>query len=84
MAKYVGFESMDALVDATVPEDIRISGEEGTGHGRATNRNVESSRDTISFTHYVRRLDSSASSLSDSPAGPGPPSLFYRQCPNRV
>ena len=26
MAKYVGFESMDALVDATVPTDIRRSG----------------------------------------------------------
>ena len=26
MAKYVGYESMDALVDATVPTDIRRSG----------------------------------------------------------
>ena len=26
MAKYVGFGSMDALVDATVPSDIRRAG----------------------------------------------------------
>ena len=31
MAKYVGFDSMDALVDATVPTDIRRAGEMDMG-----------------------------------------------------
>lgn len=31
MAKFVGFPSMDALVDATVPADIRRSGEMDMG-----------------------------------------------------
>jgi glycine dehydrogenase len=31
MAKYAGFESMDALIDATVPTDIRLSKEMDMG-----------------------------------------------------
>lgn len=31
MAKFVGFDSMDALADATVPKDIRLAGEMDMG-----------------------------------------------------